>query len=520
MSLYKESDSILFIDNIDDIIKKAETYGSQIVEPTNDKLWQILFTVRDFVIEKKRKIYGGFALNKLIELVAPEDKFYDDDNVKEWDLDFYSPDPINDAKEIAIRLLAKGFHHIVSREAIHEETYTVFAETTNCADVSYVPRNIYNKIPFVEINGIYVTGAHFLMIDYFRVLTDPLISFTKFRLEKTFLRLCKMAKHYPLPHNSSKIEIVPPNRDLDVALHKVHEFLINRQTTIVVGMYAYNHLIKESGVTDITKKNIARNQNNTRENKKVKIEDYINYVDINYYEIISTQYKSDARDLIVELKKQFIGSNDRITYQENYPFFQYLGFSVNIYFDSEIICRMYHYNQRCTPYFDVPSLYFKENSYEEHSGTIRIGTFATLMMYNLIDIMKARTDNDQTTKNLYYTLISHMTDLKNYYFEKTGKSIFDESLFQEFIIRCVGETIAAQMDKAIRMDKKRKAGKKYSWSFNPENEKNFDNDSKYQFMNSSGNPINNEKNMKIDLTMGLIKEDIDNINDEYESDEL
>lgn len=513
MSLYNEADRKMFMEKGPAIIEKADEISMDTIEPTKDRRWEMIYIVRDFVIKNKRKVYGGFALNKLIEQVAPQDKFYDDTNVKDWDIDFYSPDPINDAKEIANKLKEKGFHYIQAREAQHDETYKVFADTADCADITYVPRNIYNKIPYKEINGLYITGPHFMMIDYFRMLTDPLTSY--FRLEKSFERLCLMLKYYPLPHNTSSIDIVPPDRDLDVAFHTVHEFLINRESTIVVGMYAYDHLIKESGIAD---KNLARNnfpdKRDRNIDRKSTKDAVINYVDINYYEIISTKYKQDARELILKLQDKFSHSKNKITFQENYPFFQYLGFSVNIYFDGEIICRMYHYNSRCIPYNDVPALYFKKNSYDEYKGKIRIGTFAMIMLYNLINIMKARTDNDQNTKNLYYTLISHMIEMKNYYFARTHKTIFDKSLFQEFILRCTGKMFTPQMEKAIRMEKRKEMGKKYSWSYNPENEKDRENNTVYRFHNSSGNPINNVKNLKIDLTHGIshIGNDNDDLN--------
>lgn len=509
MSLYTAEDNLALIERVDQIMEEADKISSKIVKPTIDDLWEIIYTVRDFVKEKKRKIYGGFALNKLIEAADPKDKFYADDDIKSWDIDFYSPTPIDDAKEIADRLHAKGFRHIQAREAQHEETYKVFAETNDCADITYVPRNIYNKIPFIEIDGLYLTGPHFMMVDYFRVLTDPLTSY--FRLEKTFTRLCLMTKHYPLPINKTSIAMEPPTRDLDIALRTVHDFLIDRESTVVVGMYAYNHLVRESKINN--RENVQRRgkPGNVRgDNSK-----YIDFVDINYYEVVCTRYKSDAKELILALKQKFPNAEERLTYKENYPFFQYLGYSVDMYFDNEIICRMYHYNSRCTPFNMVPALYFKTGGYDEEKGTIRIGSFATLMLYNLINIMRARTNNDQNTKNLYYTMISHLIEMKNYYFKQSGKTIFDSSLFQEFVLRCEGETNTPQMEKANRIEKKIKAGKRYSWSYNPANEKDRASDARYVFKNSSGNPINNDRNMKIDLK-AIGDEEIDTEDDEIE----
>jgi len=480
MSLYRDSDVTLMEDRIEQITKTADQMRLNNVQPTKEKMWEMIYIVRDFVIEKKRKIYGGFALNKLIEEISPKDKFYDDANIEDWDIDFYSPDPISDAKEIADRLHAKGFKYVRATEAQHDETYKIFAETLDCADISYVPRNIYHKIPFRIYKGLYLTGPQFMMIDYFRMMSDPMTSY--FRIEKSFKRLTLMQKYYPLPHSDNRIEIEPPTRDLDIAMNLVHNFLIDRKSCIVVGMYALNHLINESKIW------------------KRKNSNPIQYNDINYYEIISTEYKKDTKDLIKQLLEKFkYMKSDRISYREYYPFFQYLGYSVGIFFDNEMICRVYHYNGRCTPYFERPALYFKKEGFDQHNGLIRIGSFATLLMYCLIIITKAKTDDDQMTKNLYYTMVSQMIEMKNYYFDQTKKTIFDESLFQEFVMRCTGEVITPQMEKQMRIEKKKQLKKNYSYHYDPAADHTNETNNRYQFKNSSGNEIRNEKNLKINL---------------------
>jgi hypothetical protein len=516
MSLYKESDKNALIEKLDLIMKDVDDINAKRIRPTVEQLWEMIYIVRDFVIEKKRKVYGGFALNKLIESIEPKDKFYQDDDVKSWDIDFYSPTPIDDAKEIAKRLHAKGFCHIQARMAQHEETYTVFAETNNCADISYVPRNIYNRMPFKEISGMYLTGPHFMMIDYFRVLTDPLTSYH--RLDKTFLRLCLMMKHFPLPRNTSSIDIIPPDMDLDVAFRTVHDFLINRETIITVGMYAYNHLVKESGVFERNKKiNRGVRNNDPRRKSNNSNMTKIDFCDVNYYEIISTNYKIDTRDLILFLRQKF-PSSEKITYRESYPFFQFIGFGTDIYCDQEIICRVYHYNYKCTPFFDVPAYYFTKSRYDEQKGIIKIGTVAVQMMYNLINIIRARTNNDKNTTNLYYTMISHIIEMKDYYFNETNKTIFDKSLFQEFVLKCIGFTNSPQMEKALRIEKRIKAGKRIGWSYNPTNDSDKDT-GVYFFKNSSGNPINKDRNKKIDLNSTTTCPDEDNINVYEDEDE-
>lgn len=469
--MYTTKECKLVIEHLDEIIKNADNLSATIIKPTHNDLKILFSIVLNFVIEKKRKIYGGFALNKLLESVEKKDMIYDINDITKWDIDFYSPTPIEDAREISLRIFDKGYRHILAREAQHDETYTIFAETKNIADITYVPKNIYNKMPFVVIDNIHITGPHFMLIDYFRVITDPLTSY--YRLDKTFNRLCLIAKHFPLPEYDTTITISPLSNELDVAFSIVHDFIINKPSLVVIGMYAFNHLIKE-------------------------IKTDIKNVDINYYEVISTNYKIDTKNMILELQKRInIYGKTSITYKENYPFFQYLGYNVDIYYDNIIICRMYHYNIKCIPYNTVPAIYFNNNLQITKAGTIQIGSYAILMLYNLINVMWAKTTNDSNTEELYYNLLSHMVQYKTYYFKHTDKTILDESLFQEFILRCVGETVSPQMEKALRIELKMKLGKKYSWCFNPEKDAKVV--TKYVFKNSSGGPINNVKNNKIDL---------------------
>ena len=476
MSLYGTTSVEEYLKHIEEIEEQAKKKAATMIEPTLERRWEIIYTVRDFVIEKKRKIYGGFALNLLIGMKEPKDKFYKDDDIEKWDIDFYSPDPINDAIEIANRLHKKKFKNVQGTEAQHDETYTVFAEGEKCADISYVPRNIYNKIPFNEYKNMTLTGAYFMMIDYFRVLTDPMTSYFRLTQKKSFERLLLLTKHYPLPKiKNNNVSIIPPPKELDIAFRTINNFLIDRKTTIAVGMYAYNYLIKEC---------------------KIKT---INHCDVNYYEIISTFYKKDVRDLLFMLYDKFPDSKNKITYKEFYPFFQYFGFRTQIYYEDTIICIIYHYNSRCTPYNTVPSLYFTKKSFEENKGNTQIGTFSMIVLYNLINVMIARTNNDDISKDLYYKLLSNMIEMQEYHQTKNNKTIFDEGLFKEFTIECIGTTMSLQSTKQLRIDKRRKAGHMIIWRYQPELAKDK-NVSTFYFKNSSGNIINNVKNMKIDLT--------------------
>jgi len=476
MSFYNSTSIEDFVKHSEEIIKKAHAKELSIVEPTLDRRWEIINTVKDFIISHKRKLYGGLGLNKLIELKNPKDKFYNDDDVDAWDIDFYSPDPINDMMEIANLLYKKKFKHVKATEAQHEETYTVYAEGIKCADASYVPRNVYNKIPFNEVKGLIITGPHFMMIDYFRVLTDPLTSY--FRLEKTFQRLLLLTKYYPLPKvKDTNVAIVAPDKELDVAFRTINEFIKNKDTIVAVGMYAYNHLIKEC-------------------NMEAKIK----YSDVNYYELITTFYRKDVKDIIFKLYDKYPEAKTKITYKEFYPYFQYFGWRTQIYYEDILICIVYHHNMRCTPYNKVLGHYFTKKAVEEEKkDKIQIGSFSMIVLYNLINVMMARTNNDDITKDLYYKLLSNMIEMQEYHQTKNNKTIFDDGLFKEFVVDCVGTTISLKMAQQQKYEKRKKSGHMLSWMYNPAIAKDKDINTFY-FKNSSGNIINNQKNMKIDLT--------------------
>ena len=136
MRMYTDSDLKLFEENKEQLEKKLLERENEILYPTMKTKKAMVDIVRQFVKDKKRKIYGGTAQNELIKVKNPEDKFYPDDHLA--DLDFYSPSPIEDAIELANILIDKGYNYVTAREAFHSETYTVFAEWEPVADISFI----------------------------------------------------------------------------------------------------------------------------------------------------------------------------------------------------------------------------------------------------------------------------------------------------------------------------------------------------------------------------------------------
>ncbi|ARF09262.1 hypothetical protein Catovirus_2_211 [Catovirus CTV1] len=481
MSLYKEKDIDLLKDNIDKILDEVEDKKMIFLEPYASEIKEVSSTILQFVKDRKRKIYGGFAINMLIKKKDAREAIYKDK--ENPDIDFYSPEPIKDLIDLCNILYDKGFKFIRGYEAQHKETYSIRVNNHLYCDISYVPKNIYNKIPFDIINDIYVISPHWYSIDFLRMMTDPLTSY--WRIDKHFQRFFLIQKHYPFPNIDKPINVSfskEHEKQIRDLLSVTHKFLEGRDSTITVGFYAYDHFLKESTILK---------QNNPKA-KKFKL------LEVPYYEIISTNFRDDSL-LLISKMKELIGDIEVV---EHYPYFQFLGHSVYIYYQGILICIIYHYNKKCLPFIKVSSDIFNRNDVIKGTSFINIGTFSLTLMYALMTSMKAKTDNDNNTKSLYYTFISHLLEMRKYYFEKTGKNMLSGSIFKDFVLECKGYAVTPEKERALLIESRKKKKQRPQFAYDPSDGK-IDSEINYVFANSSGNPINNPKNLK------LVEQEID-----------
>lgn len=488
MSLYNTKDIELLSSHINIINETIEKRQLELYKPTKIDKENIRDIILDFIRINKRKIYGGYAINKFIEEKNKKDTFYKDYQIP--DIDFYSPSPVEDLINLCNLLHSKNYKRVNGREAAHKDTYNIFVDFTLFCDITYVPKNIYNRMPYKEINGLNYTHPYFLTIDCLRIITDPLASY--WRLEKTIKRFNILQKYYPLPIINNPIQIIDSTPDIDKAINIITSYLATNKTCISVGFTAYNYYIDESKILN------KPNQNN------------IKLLSIPYHEIISTNYKEDFNNIMNKLKEEI--PNNNFSYKEYYPFFQFIGYSVEIYLDNDLILTMYTDNKKCVPYIKVPAREYSHNSRKNINGEIIIGSFTLTLLYAQIAVMKFRTFNDDTIKDVYMTLVSHLICAKKYYLDKTNKSILDNTLFKDFIVDCMGYAVDPERERMILYENRRKKGKKSYYMYDPQNnlEKQDKEENKedinltYRFANYSGNIINNIKHSQI-----INKESID-----------
>jgi hypothetical protein len=137
------------------------------------------------------------------------------------------------------------------------------------------------------------------------------------------------------------------------------------------------------------------------------------------------------------------------------------------------------------------------NSVEKHKKyTIRMGTFPVTLLYGLISIMRARTTENAHDKNLYYQVVGNLLEARNFYFEKYNKNYLDDTPFREFVVKCIGETIQPDRQRRLLIESRKKKNKRYTFTYEPADGVK-EPSTNYEFANSSGNPINNPKNLRL-----------------------
>jgi hypothetical protein len=508
--LFTDRDIKLIEENLPRLQEEAERLKNSYLKPSIDIQKKIIDVIVNYIITKKRKIYGGYAMNELLNMVDPSLCIYEKGSVN--DVDFYSPDPINDVMDLCDILHKLDIGEVRAREALHGETYSIFVDDQNYCDASYVPNSIYHKMPFKQNrNGLYLIHPHFMWIDYLRMLTDPIGSW--FRIEKSIKRFSILQKTFPFPKNMNSIETNKGTSEVETALRTIFDFIDNRDTTIQIGTYAYNYLLYESGAT---RQMSGGRRNKENRNTHRTTSEKLSYIDIPHYEMISVNYIEDAKELIGLLKKQFPDENDIIECVEHYPFFQYAGFHVNIYCKGDLVATIYDNHHKCYPSKVDKTRFFSKDSTKHFNtkGKVRIGTFSVILMYLLTNIQRARTEENESEKETYYSLASQVIHMRNYFLDTSGKGILDNTLFQEMSTDCIGKPISSFTEKRLRIEKNKKEGKRFSFNYDPRNTVKVR--PKLQFANSSGRPINNEKNLL--LSTCPIKDSKDTSDDKDTSD--
>ena len=155
---------------------------------------EIISIVEDFLRDRKLICYGGTAINNILPV---QDQFYDK-SLEIPDYDFYSPQALKDAKDLANIYFKKGFESVEAKAGVHFGTYKVFVNYIPVADITFLEPKLYKSIfkDSIRVEGIYYCAPNYLRMSMFLELSRPMGDVS--RWEKVLKRLMLLDKHYPL----------------------------------------------------------------------------------------------------------------------------------------------------------------------------------------------------------------------------------------------------------------------------------------------------------------------------------
>ena len=475
IDFFREKDIDIIKDNIDNLIKKAEMKKMKTIGPFIEDYINIKKIILDFIRKKKRILYGGTAWDILIKNIKPDDGFYGEYDMP--DIDFYSPDPINDLKDLC-DLLSKGkYEYISGQNANHDESYKIFIDFHEYCNITYMPSNIFYSILYIPIDNIKLIHPKVAMIDVLRQYNDPINSY--FRLDKIFKRANILFKHYPLEVSNIKQDFPKLNKSNNISKY-IFDYLINRSHNsklIWIGSTALQIYLNPS-----IKNNIIKFNNDT-------------------LECISSYYEDDVKDIYHNIQKYYSDINKLLEFENNIkiieyqPFFQYFDKKTEFYYNNELFLTIYGNNAYCIPFNTIK--YDKYNLF--------IGTYNVCFMYYLIKFHFQYINKDKDGSYISNYILYLLNKSKTKFLNDNKLTVMDESIFQDFKIECFGITMDPGKKYRISLMEARKGKFNFIKSrisfYDPNDDSsksNFDPDS-YKFSNSSGNPIINQKELIINF---------------------
>ena len=160
----------------------------------NPEIQEIIDIVENFLRTQKRICYGGTAINNILPI---EDQFYDK-AIELPDYDFFSPDPMNDAKKLADIYFKKGFTEVEAKSGVHAGTFKVFVNFIPVADITYLVPELFNSIKkkAISVDGILYSPPNYLRMLMYLELSRPAGDIS--RWEKVLKRITLLNKNYPL----------------------------------------------------------------------------------------------------------------------------------------------------------------------------------------------------------------------------------------------------------------------------------------------------------------------------------
>ena len=134
------------------IKENKKTAGKRIVN--DEDVQKMIKIVEEFIVDKKLVCYGGTAINNIL----PENARFYDKEAEIPDYDFFSSNAMKDAIELADIYYDSGYTNVEAKAGVHHGTYKVFVNFIPIADITQLPKQLFDSI---KADSIKRSGIHY-----------------------------------------------------------------------------------------------------------------------------------------------------------------------------------------------------------------------------------------------------------------------------------------------------------------------------------------------------------------------
>lgn len=388
------------------IVDKAEKVQGQEIVNTPE-LKKMIIILEQFLKRKKCIVYGGTAINNIL---PKKDQFYDY-SYEIPDYDFYSPDALDLAEELADIYFKAGFTNVEAKAGVHHGTYKVFINNMGIADITYLHPDLFKAIQkdVIKKNGILYAPINFLRQSMYLELSRPKGDVS--RWEKVLKRLNILNKHFPIKSKTCNVQRGLTTKKSEHKIFNIVRQIFIKEKNVFIGGYA-NALYTEYS----NKPNIKA---------------------IPDFDVLSEDPQKSANLIKSVLEKN--GFTDIII--ESYdPIGELIAEHYSVSINDEYIAFIYK-PIACHSYNAIPI----------GKDLVRVGTIDTLLSYYLVFLYADRPYHDT----------NRLLCMSKYLFEiQHSNRLKQKGLLQRFTIDCYGNqpTLSSLREEKMQMYKKLKKG--------------------------------------------------------------
>jgi hypothetical protein len=386
--------------------KAEEKIGKRIVNSEDIK--NIIKIVEDFIKKKNLICYGGTAINNIL---PTEDQFYNKE-VEIPDYDFFTPNALKDAKELADIYFKSGFTDVEAKSGQHHGTYKVFVNYIPVADITFLDKEIFNSLKkdAIRVAGILYAPPNFLRMSMYLELSRPAGDTS--RWEKVLKRLTLLNKNLPLTGlNCDHMEYqrkMENKTQEDEIYNNVRNTFIN-QGVVFFGGYA-----------------ISLYSQYMPKNQKLKVEKYADF------DVLSNDPETTA-EIVKERLKDINIKNIKII--KRAPVGEIIPEHFEIKIGNDTIAFIYK-----------PVACHSYNVINIHSQKVRVATIDTMLSFYLAFLYANRP--------YYNDFLDRILCMSKFLFEVQQKNrLKQKGLLKRFSILCYGHQESVEEMRAHRAEK-------------------------------------------------------------------